>query len=57
MGGGSGVIIVQNNQIVIKGPVSMADQATLNQVASRSPVKCSMLDAITVCRIIWKLLR
>lgn len=54
-GGGGGIIIIKS--VVNSGKLSREDEATLNAIADRSIVCCSMADAWTVCRILWKYLR
>lgn len=55
--GGGGIIIIKPNAVTIQKTVSDADQATMNAIANRSPVKCSRRDAFTMVRLLWKLLR
>lgn len=54
-GGGGGRIIIQ--RIATSEGVSQADRATLNEIADRTVVRCDLVDAFHVIRILWKYLR
>lgn len=54
-GGGGGVIIIQN--LVNSGQFTENDSQQLLDIADRSVVRCSFLDAWKVCRIVWRRLR
>lgn len=53
-GGGGGVIIINK---IAEGPVSVEDKIILQMIADKSPVKCSVKDALIVLGIVWKYLR
>lgn len=54
-GGGGGVIIIQ--RFAESPDLSDDDRKKLLAIADRSVVRCSFGDAVSVCRIVWKLLR
>lgn len=54
-GGGGGPIII--NGLVASGQFTPEDCAKLREIQDRSPVKCSLLDAWRVARIVRKRLR
>jgi hypothetical protein len=54
-GGGGGIIIIRS---LIESPKTTAEERNvLQEIADRSPVLCSRLDALTVARIVFRLLR
>lgn len=55
MGGSDGGIIVHHLAQTPQLPPQ--DQATLLAIADRSATGCSFRDAVTVVRIVWRLIR
>ena len=54
-GGGGGVIII--NGLVSSGQFPPDDCVKLQQIQDRSTVKCSVMDALMVARIVFRRLR
>lgn len=54
-GGGGGVIIIQ--RLADSGQFDLEDCVKLLQIADKRALRCSVRDALTVARIIYKRLR
>lgn len=54
-GGGGGPIILKSIANIPEVPA--ADRAKMLEIADRSITGCSRLDALTVIRIVWRLIR
>ena len=54
-GGGGGPIIIK--RMAEGSPVTEDDREELMDIADRSVLRCSWLDAVRVLRILWKYLR
>lgn len=54
-GGGGGPIIIR--RIADGAPVTQEDQDELHEIADRSVLCCSLIDAFRVLTILWKYLR
>ncbi len=54
-GGGGGVIII--HRLAEDPRLSREDKIELHRIADRSVTGCSFGDALTVVRIVWRLIR
>lgn len=54
-GGGGGVIIIK--RLASSDGISPEDRAALYEIADRTVVRCSTMDAMRVLSILWRYLR